>query len=76
LKTNKVIISQDVLFDGKAKWNWQQSQLEDQFVSVSVFQQRLAQGNASNDDSTHPSSRTPSAVSYQNEAPFWCLIPK
>jgi hypothetical protein len=27
LKTNKIIINQDVLFDEKAKWNWEQGQV-------------------------------------------------
>jgi hypothetical protein len=61
LKTNKVIISRDVLFDEKAKWNWEQGQVEEQLVPMTVLQQGPAQGSASNDNSTHPSSSlTPS----------------
>jgi hypothetical protein len=64
LKTNKVSISRNVLFDEKAKWNWEQGQVEEQLVSVTVLQQSPAQGSASNDDSTHPSSSlTPSPSS-------------
>jgi len=37
LKTNKVIISRDVLFDEKAKWNWEQGQVEDQLTPMTVL---------------------------------------
>jgi hypothetical protein len=63
LKTNKVIISRDVLFDEKAKWNWEQGQVEDQLVPMMFLLQRLAQENESNDDSTHPSSSSTSSLS-------------
>jgi hypothetical protein len=39
LKANKVIISRDVLFDEKAKWNWEQGQVEEQLVSMTILQQ-------------------------------------
>jgi hypothetical protein len=80
LKTNKVIISRDVLFDEKAKWNWEQGQVEEQLVPVIVLQQSLAQGSVSNDDSTHPSSSLtpspslPSSPSSSSTSPSSSLI--
>jgi transposase InsO family protein len=59
LKTNKIIINRDVLFDEKAKWNWEQGQV----VPMTFLQQRPAQENESNDDSTHPSSSSTSSPS-------------
>jgi hypothetical protein len=75
LETNKVIISRDVLFDEKAKWNWEQGQVEEQLVSVTVLQQGPAEGSASNDDSTYPSSSStaspssPSSLSSSSTSP-------
>ena len=36
LKTNKVISSIDVIFDEKSRWNWEQNQVEDQSVQVTI----------------------------------------
>jgi hypothetical protein len=55
LKTKKVIISRYVMFDEKAKWNWEQCQVEEQFVPV-IVAQRTTQENEDNEDSSRLSS--------------------
>ena len=43
LKTHKVIASRDVIFDEKSRWNWEQNQVEDQSVQVTIPQQSAVQ---------------------------------
>jgi hypothetical protein len=45
LKTNKVIISRDVVFDEKASWNWEEDKLEQKTVPAVLLQQNPTAGS-------------------------------
>jgi hypothetical protein len=39
LKTNKVIISWDVVFDEKASWNWEEDKMKEKTIPAILLQQ-------------------------------------
>lgn len=43
VKTNKIVISGDVIFEEKAKQNWEQRKEDKQFVPITISQQNIAQ---------------------------------
>ena len=63
LKTHKVIASRDVIFDEKSRWNWEQNQVEDQSVQVTIPQQSTVQDDTEVENSQPSSSASSSSLS-------------
>ena len=61
LKTKKVIISRDVVFDEKTSWNWQKEKVEDKTVPAIILEQNPTTLAKNQCDSSTPSS--PSSTS-------------
>ncbi|KAK2398761.1 putative mitochondrial protein [Trifolium repens] len=57
LKTNKVIISRDVVFDEKTSWNWEEDKMKEKTVPAILLQQDSA------DENEQPAPSTPSSSS-------------
>lgn len=61
LKTNKVIIIRDVVFDEKASWNWEEDKMKEKTVPTILLQQNPATENEQPAPCTPSSSSSPSS---------------
>ena len=59
LKTNKLIICRDVVFDEKASWDWKEKQVQDQVISFDVEPKN--EQNEDYDDDEAPNQMSPIA---------------
>ncbi|CAJ2638092.1 unnamed protein product [Trifolium pratense] len=69
MKTNKVIISRDVVFDENASWNWEEDKTEEKTVPAILLQQNSAAENEQPAPCTPSSSSSPSSPISSSSSP-------
>lgn len=70
LKTNKVIISRDVVFDENASWNWEEDKMKEKTVPAIILQQQnSAAENEQPTPCTPSSSSSPSSPDSSSSTP-------
>uniref|UniRef100_A0A5B7B4M6 Retrovirus-related Pol polyprotein from transposon TNT 1-94 n=1 Tax=Davidia involucrata TaxID=16924 RepID=A0A5B7B4M6_DAVIN len=68
LKSNKVIISRDVLFAENAKWNWEENKVDKRAVITELVEEKSANEDGNDEDSPPASPRT-SPLSSSSSSP-------
>ncbi|XP_050890235.1 uncharacterized protein LOC127095607 [Lathyrus oleraceus] len=69
LKTNKVIISRDVVFNEKASWNWEEDKMKEKAVPAILLQQNPTTENKQPTPCTPSSSSSPSSPISSSSSP-------
>ncbi|CAJ2643956.1 unnamed protein product [Trifolium pratense] len=69
MKTNKMIISRDVVFDENASWNWEEDKIEEKTVPAILLQQNSAAENEQPAPCTPSSSSSPSSPISSSSSP-------